>query len=231
MHCKIVAAISCLMFAGMQRVGKTEIGYEDPSVQVTVTKTTYCADEPMGEPRFGSAKDHPHAAITLRLRVRLCYRNVGTVSLILPIYHEISGLIVSRVGADRKNGQNRRVIRFKPRRDPMDELPENLDTDVPVEPYFAFIPPNQVFNTYDEDVVLPVHNPRSANKQFELLGQKIHVQLKVSHSGLSPALSRTLGARWQKSGRLWIGRVLSQMIEIDIPVSPQIGDCSHDNEL
>jgi hypothetical protein len=228
MNIVLMLALGGVLAAGMQQDLKWEIRDTGPVVQVIVAQEKYC----IGQPGVRTTKHEPPDALTLRLRVRLYYRNVTAEPLILPTYHELSALIVSRSTADISDGRNQLIIRFNPRRKPSDELPADIKADVPVYPFFSVIRPGEIFEKYFEDyAVLPVKPAISGAQQFPLLGRKVLLQLELSHSELSPTLAQNLRIKWQPFGHLWTGTVQSKPIEIDIPASPKIGDCSHEYTL
>ena len=190
-----------------------------------VSEAKYC----LGNPGPIATEYQPPDAVTLRLRVRVSYRNAGLVPLIIPIYHELSAVVISRTPASRRNQP---VIRFKRRQEPIDELPEEVSPDNPFNPLFKVIPPGGVLDKYfSESVVLRVHNPSSEDPQSELLGRKIYLRLELAHLGLSQRLRNEVAAKWLRYGYLWTGKIRSRPIEIEIPASPQIADCSHEYVL
>jgi hypothetical protein len=196
-------------------------------VSATIEQAKFC----LGNPGSLLVDRLSEDAVALRLRVWLSYRNVGSKSLILPTYHELSALIVSvgRLPLAGESGQNQLVTHFKRRQKPTDELPKDVSADSPFNPLFKVVPPNEELNKYfSESVVLPVHNSVASDLRSDLLGRKIYIQLELTHMGLSRRLESKLAARWERYGRLWRGRVRSNPIEIDVPKSPQIVDCSHE---
>jgi|SRR5579872_4158241 len=227
MTARFLMILGGLAFVGIQQGLEPRVRNPDPVVQVIVAQDKYC----VGGTGVGSIERQSPDTVTLRLKVRLYYRNITAMSLILPTYHELSALLVRSTAAEAGDVRNQLVVRFTRRQRAADDLPEDISKDQPTSPFFNVIPPGEILDKYlEEYVVLPVHNP-VANKQSELLGKKICLQLELSHLELSPSLAQELRTKWQRFGYLWTGKVRSQAIEIDIPASPKIGDCSHDYML
>jgi hypothetical protein len=127
-----------------------------PTVTTVVDQEKYC----MGQPGGLSIEHQPPDAITLRLRVRVWYRNPTQTPLILPIYHELSALVVRPTSERAASARGEFVLNFKRRQRPTDELPVDISSDNPFNQLFHVLPPHQVLDRYFvEYVVMRVHNP------------------------------------------------------------------------
>lgn len=193
-----------------------------PQVTITVDRLKYC----LGTLGPVAREDQPPHAITLRLRLRASYWNPGTIPMILPIYHEVSALIVRPTPSSRGTPL---IFNLKRLQEPTDELPEDVAAETPFNPWFAVISPHTVLDRYfTEDVDLCVHDCKQNDQRHELLGTRLILRLQLSHSALSSRLQDQLRTAWKNYGRLWDGTVISAPFTIEVPESPVISDCSHD---
>lgn len=163
-----------------------------PAVTVgAIDDKKYC----MGQPN-GTVDNQGPDAITLRLKIRLSYRNLSQRPLILPIDGKLTALIV-RTRPDETKPEDRFAVRLKPRQDAATELPVGISTENPFSPWFKVISPKgEVDKYFGEYVVLCVHNPSLPDRRSELLGSRIRLQLEITHAGLSQSLANRLGRRW-----------------------------------
>ncbi len=220
-------------------IAGTFLGYEsktsgpEPTVEITAFKQYYCLGRPGGD---GVPERLPPDAITLRLRIRLSYRNVGSRPLILPLLKGLTALVISptRAGATRR--QSERVVPYFGRM-----IPEDLsqEGDQPTLNHnFEVIPPGGVFERrfsretdFDEYVILDVRNPAGKFQRDDLRGKKIFLQLELNHLRFPKSQADELAVRWERYGYLWTGTVRSNPVEINIPRSPEFADCSHEYKI
>jgi hypothetical protein len=195
-----------------------------PQVTVTVRAKKYC----LGESGYISPEHHRRNAVTLRLTATAEYLNVGSRPLIIAMTHQISTIIVSQ---DSRLGQPGQFpIHLKRRQGPSDELPEDINFGDPFNALFKVIPSGGK-TQFEEYAVVQVHVPSSPNPHTELLGKKVYLRLELAHWELSRRLVDDLRRKWRSYGELWAGQVISEPIELDIPFSPPIADCSHEYRI
>ena len=83
----------------------------------------------------------------------------------------------------------------------------------------------------DEYVVLDVYNSAAKFQKADLRGKKVFLQLELNHLLFPKSQADELTVRWERYGYLWTGKVKSNPIEIYIPKSPEISDCSHEYRI
>jgi hypothetical protein len=192
----------------------------DPEIRMVVAKQKFC----LGQPGFVSFEKQRPDTITLRLTVQLFYRNRGPRPLIVP--EEDATLILSRTLADVTRRRNQFTIRFRPKRDSIVTAKE-FDLSNPAPPFFLVARPGEEGEaSFSEYIVMRVHDPSERRAESEWLGKKVFLQLELDHLPFPKRFSQNLAAKWGEYGDLWTGKVRTEPLELDIPVSPKFGDCS-----
>lgn len=185
----------------------------EPGVRVVITNQKYCLGQT-------GLRHQPPDAITLRLALQVTYQNKSRRPLIIPSFED-STLIVNRTLSDVARRQHRWIIPLRPPRPTVNVTKEGIDR--PVAPYFDVIPPFEESRLRsNEYVILPIHDPSAKNKAMDLLGRRVFLQLEFDHNKVEGSLA----AKWQSYGYLWTDKVRTAPIEINIPASPVISDCS-----
>lgn len=216
-------ALIFLFFSWMQFASQRKSTEPGPKVTIIIQEKKYCR----GDPFPISLEHQSNDAITLRLKANADYLNIGGTPLIIPTTHQVSAIIVSRSARFGEEGQF--AVPFKRRQGPSNEAPSGLDISNPFNPLFTIAQPGKGLNVpFGEYIVLQVHNPSSPSARTELLGQKLYLRLELAHWNLSQRFADELARKWKQFGRLWTGQVISQPIEVHIPASPPIADCSHE---
>src|SRR5436190_15648968 len=196
-----------------------------PVVSVTIKQEKYCLGQPGGINEFFRFERQRPDTITLRLRVQLSYRNVGPYAIVVPIYHSVPRLLISRSLDDARHDRFSLIVPFNPIEPPDDARFEGIDAPDKRYEVIRSSGPRYV-HPFESQIYLRVHTPSLPRRN--LLGKKIFLQLELSYRWFSPALAKDLAIRWKNFGDLWTGKVRTEPIEIDIPASPEIGDCSNE---
>jgi hypothetical protein len=193
-----LALASCSLFRLLQ-ASQVPDGNHNP---VVTEESKYCLGNP-GPVILAAEAGQPNA-VMLVLRLRVFYRNVAAVPLILPIYHEVSELIIRPTPA---HSGPRYIVPFSRLQAPTDELPGDINMEEPFNPWFKVIPPGAVLEKYfTENVVVGVHDPGSQGHKQELLGKTILMQLQLAHLGLSRPLENQVADKWKRYGYLLEGQ-------------------------
>jgi len=189
-----------------------------PVVQAIVIRERYCLGQPGGVLVW--ERQLPDT-VTLRLQVRLVYRNAGKDPLILPLWQD-PRLIVAR-NRDELERQNQSLIKFEPTI-PHLEHPSVKD--------FKVIPPGDAIEPLPrENIILPVHTRSSEGSKSDMLGKRIFLQLELDHLQFSNSIAHRLADEWKRLGNLWTGKVRTEPIEVNVPLSPTISDCSREYKV
>jgi hypothetical protein len=164
----------------------------------------------------------PPDAITLRLMVRLSYRNVSANPIIFSADH-LEAVVISHSLYDAVHERHQTIVSALGQRGGWVET--RLDK-VPASPPYEVIPPGaSSASPIDLDVRFQVHNPAERRPEMELLGSKVFFQLDLDHSLLSSEAVRVLGTKWRRYGILWAERIRTKPFEIDIPQAPKTAKC------
>ena len=200
-------------------------GQSEPQVEVALVQQKYCLGQP-----DGPVDGQPPDAVTLRMTVRLEYRNSGQRPVIIPAMGHLAAVIVRPISSD--NTEPQRIDTQFTVRKPLTELPTDINKENPFNAWFKVIPSKDKFDKYFEHiVVLRVHCPSLHDRRFELLGKKIRIQLEITHKVFSERLTNALAEKWSSYGRLWAGTVVTHPIEVSVPLHPSISDCSHEYHM
>jgi hypothetical protein len=166
----------------------------------------------------------PADAVTLRLVVRLTYRNETAATLIIPST-ETPRVVLSRSLQEVTSEKNQIVIEEAPWRGPLDMRELDVDLRQPVKGYFRSIPHNSEDSWLKETVELVVHSSVPIKGAQELLGKSILLQLDLNHTMLPLSLVPQLRKEWQGYGTLWTGKARTQPLALAIPRSPAASQC------
>jgi hypothetical protein len=225
--------IGLLGMAGTFRPYQLETNGPGPVLEAMVIKHYYCLGQPGGD---GVFEQQPSDAITLRLRVRLSYRNVGSSPLILPLLKGLTAVIISPTLGDANQRRSQIVVPYFGRMTPEEISQEGNEPTL--NHNFEIILPGGVFKRrferegdFDEYVILDIYNPAAKFQKVDLRGRKLFVQLELNHLRFPQSQADELTNRWQAYGYLWTGKVKSSPMEIDVPRSPKFADCSHEYKI
>ena len=107
-----------------------------------------------------------------------------------------------------------------------DRLPDGNE-DAPAKALFPLIAPGQSLSANNplENIFVRVYSP-SIHSDPDLRGKKIFVQMELLSSRWSPRLLARLAKKWKNSGNLWTDSVRTEPVEINVPKTPEIVDCS-----
>src|SRR5438045_4156791 len=104
-------AIACALALGCLAKGAQLNTRNGPAVRMAITEQKFC----LGQPGFISREHQPPDAVTFRLRVRLFYRNTGSIALLLPTSHD-AVVLLSRSLGDVRRRRNQFDIRLHEKR-------------------------------------------------------------------------------------------------------------------
>jgi hypothetical protein len=157
---------------------------------------------------------------SLRVKLLLDYKNVGTCILILYKGSSlVSRYLVSRntkAAAARDYVQDVR-LELRPL-----EKDHNFDELTPRDD-FVVLRPNDHYKA-ESDVDLPMKD--SANPNPDFLGPgNYFLQINVSTWNESADLARKLRDRWRQQGTLWLDSVLSEPMSFTVEEHPKIVSC------
>jgi len=199
---------------------------KDPNliVKAVLTNEKFC----LGQPGYVMVPERqPAGAITLRLNVRLFYQNVSSKPIILPYGPNVSRLIIHR----RDGAQLKRSITPGLPALPLLDATA-MDTTYPQFLQFQIVKSGQVaavpINQY---AVLRVHDPSAGSNESEFLGQSISIQLELDHDRFPKRQVQELTNKWRHIGQLWAGKTITEPLQLDLPASPEISDCSHEYRI
>jgi hypothetical protein len=193
---------------------------------MAVEEIHYCLGPPgayrlIPQPPPSASEEAEEAkVITLRLHVQLYYKNRGSSALILPV-NEYPRLILSSTPP---NGVRRSVpaVAFRIRPEPGDLT--NVPTDM-FNSFFRKIAPGEEWVGH-EYVFFPVYDPRHGSRGVNRLGRRLYVQLELDHSWEPLSRQEARIQDWAHGGYLWAGKVRTSPIEVEVPASPPIANCS-----
>lgn len=220
--------VVALSLVGLRCGAQPSGGSSGPVVSALVAEVKYCLGQPRGmslEKFKGiSLEKLPADAVTLRLLVRLTYRNETAATLILPST-EVPRVVLSRSLEEVTSLKNQTVIEAAPWLGPLDMRELDVDLRQPVRGHFRSIPPNSKDSWRTETVELVVHSSVHVKGAQELLGKSIYLQLDLSHAMLPVSLVPQLRKKWQSYGTLWTGKARTQPLALAIPQSPAASQC------
>jgi hypothetical protein len=203
------------------------------SVSAKITEQTYCLGMPVSGVMV-NAKMLPPDAITLRLMVRLSYRNVSSRPVIFFDYPQ-DAVVISKGINDSIQQENQTIIPIRGRAIGLEEAladRSNLEPERPGWPLYNSLPPGPsgvLEKTLD--VRFQVHNPAEQAPGSEWLGKKLFVQLELNHANLPSETVRDLEVKWRPYGTFWSARVRTSPIELDIPGSPEVSKCAAEYKI
>ena len=162
--------------------------------------------------------------VTLRLPLRVRYRNHGSETVLLPAgFHALTEMTV--------NGHDESTI-LRDRRRPMDveaalaasdpEAGDFLILDSDVRYLTRCLSPTDHGCSADGAVIRVV----DGSSGLDLRGQTLRVVMTRDHRPLPPAAVAALNERWADYGTFWAGVVESEAVTINVPVNPLTRDCS-----
>ena len=198
------------------------------SVTAEITERTYCLGRPVSGV-MANAKMLPPDAITLRLLVRLSYRNVSTNPVIFFDYPHYS-VVISKSINDSVRQENQTIIPIRGRVIELEEAladRSNIEPERPGWPLYDSLssgPSGVLQKTLD--VRFQVHNPVEQQPGSEWLGKKVFFQLELNHANLPEEIIRDLEIKWRSYGTFWAARVRTKPIELNIPRSPLVSKCA-----
>jgi hypothetical protein len=103
----------------------------------------------------------------------------------------------------------------------MKELPYKVSPDNPSDPkndFFVVIPPHGDFvPPLVEEITFPVNHKMLLRHDPDLRGHRLYVRLQLKQQELSPELETDLSDRWTRFGLPWTGRVMTNVMTIDVP--------------
>jgi len=203
-----------------------------PSVRMVVDESHYCLGQP-GSMRVLTRKpsnwfeNDGAQTITLRLHVSLYYKNNGPRSLILPIAED-SKLVVSETRLDDGRDKQPAIVFHPPHaRGDLTNVPISM-----FDRFFQVIGPGEetVRPINKEYVFFAIYEPEAKRHQVDLRGRKVFVQLELDRFGV-PSDQKARLRSWGGNGLIWTGRLRTEQIEVEIPQSPQIANCSREYRI
>jgi hypothetical protein len=210
---------------GAQRDGAVE----GLTATAEIAGQQYCLGMSADGIAYSKGEELAPDAITIRLGLRVLYRNAGAGSIILPDEDNVH-YVLSRSLEDIANLRHQVVIpyySYEPRR--TWRLRDWLDPECCESPElinFKVLTPGA---TWTEDNAayggIQVHKPSPAGTGKELLGRKIFFQLQIDHAMIPKSVERNLQTKWHAYGTLWTGTIRTQPIELNIPNSPDGREC------
>jgi hypothetical protein len=201
------------------------------AITAEVVEQTYCSGMPPGGVNL---KRLPPDAVTLRLKVRLSYRNVSAHPIIF-FRNAVEQIVISQSLDDAVRGRNQSPIRFRKvqmmygTRDRA-----TLETEKPTLPLFDILPPvpngpSQFDILYD--VGFQVHNPSERGPAAELVGKTVFFQLDLNHARLPKKIARELEVKWRAYGTFWAERIRTEPTELNIPRAPETMKCKSEIQI
>jgi len=199
-----------------------------PSATAAILNSRYCLGAPsanlpmvLRNGRLEPIELYPPDSITLRLQMRVAYRNAGSMQWILPVASQA----VVLVGTAPDSLVEVPQPFLTPSPAASDRLPDGNE-DSPAPALFPSIAPGKSLNAVNplENILLRVYTP-SIRSEPDLLGKKIYVRLELLSSRWTPRLLTRLAKKWKNYGNLWTDSVRTEPLEINIPRMPEISDC------
>jgi hypothetical protein len=193
---------------------------------MAVEESHYCLGPPgefreiLKKPPSPSEEAEEANVITLRLHLQLYYKNLGSNALILPI-SEFPRLILNLTPPDAGHRSAPAVnFRIRPEAGDLTNAPTSMFNGL-----FHVIAPGEEWAS-TEYVYFPVYDP-GPRSRVDRRGRRLYVQLELDHSWLPVKGQEARILDWAHGvGYLWTGKVRTSPIEIEIPASPPIANCS-----
>jgi len=161
-----------------------------------------------------------NGSLSLRIKLLLRYKNVGTESVVL--YKGASLVSSYLISHSAKAAAARNYVQVVRLEIKSSEEPNHFDTAGPGDD-FIILQPN-IFYTVESEVDIPIAESANPNPDFLRAGTYF-LQIKVSTWSESKNLARRLRNRWQQSGVLWFNDIVSQPMLFTVEKQPKIVDC------
>ncbi|MEQ1946341.1 MAG: hypothetical protein ABL995_04085 [Bryobacteraceae bacterium] len=200
-----------------------------PTATAAIVSSRYCLGTPSANlpmiRRNGKLEPielYPLDAITLRLQLKVAYRNGGSMPWILPVANQ--AVVSAGVAPDMLAEVPQPFLGAGS--SAADRLPDG-DEDAPNKTLFPAIAAGESlnFNNPLESIFVRVYTP-SIRSERDLRGKKIYLQMELLSSRWSPRLLTRLAKKWKNYGNLWTDTVRTQLVEIDVPRMPETADCA-----
>jgi len=187
----------------------------DIRIRAVVRDTKYC----LGRTSYFPVSDQPgDLDITLWFTLDLVYENSSEQPLIVPLrFHSRGQMLVEGQTATQT---------IEAREDHTDFARVAPDAR-PLPPYFIVVPPESSQQKYLGEFL----SVRVKGSAGSLLGTKVRIWLNRDHRLISQPLAEQLQERWKAEGRLWLGALDSDWVDISIPRSPVTVDCRKDERF
>lgn len=194
-----------------------------PTAVATNADVSYC----FARRRGLDPSNQPPAYLVLQLTATIAYRNTGPRPLILPLEHQRT--LFTGFKPDDMKVFKEGIALFTPAVKVMKRLPGDVGPDSPVDPkndVFTVIPAGgEMTPPLLEEITLPVDKTGGFRQSPDLRGHRVYVKLRLLHQDLAASLKADLSDRWSRFGVPWTGVVSTQLIQIDVPASPQASPC------
>jgi hypothetical protein len=190
-----------------------------PDAVAAITSASYC----FAHERALEVERLPPSYLVLQLHIRVGYQNTGSRPLIVPLGRERTVYTalkpgVMAVSEQPTNFPDDSYVKL------MKQLPPDVSPDNPVNPantVFTVIPAGgEMKPALDEELIFPVNHKRLFKHDPDLRGRRLYIRLQFDQQDLDPVLKASLSDRWTSFGVPWTGRLRTNTVTFDVPVTP-----------
>jgi hypothetical protein len=210
-------AIVCLSFCSLQAASLPDSQRVGLTGAARIAEAKFC----FAHNRLFSPERQPPSYLVLRLRIQLAYRNTGTRPLIIPLEHERTVYTALKPGVMDIFRELPGMEGLTPTLKVMKELPYKVSPDNPSDPkndFFVVIPAHGDYVPPQfEEITLPVNHKMVFRHDPDLRGKKLYLRLQLKQQELTPELETDLSDRWVRFGVPWTGKVMTNVVTIDVP--------------